>query len=275
MIEDYLKKVLKPRNKSAHKHQCGRVGIIAGSKKYMGAALLTAKSAFRMGAGLVYLWTEKSKQEWILKVLPDCIVSTYDQAPGSLNQQIKSACLDALMIGPGLGTNEMIQPEKWLKQLPDNLKILIDADGINKITPKALKNLKKNQCILTPHEGEFKRMFSQDKIKSDDRENIAKKASQQINQIVVLKGKKTVVTDGDEVYINQTGNEGMAVAGTGDVLSGIIGTLMAIHENTFEAASVGVYLHGLIGDRNYQKYQNGLMASDIIDMIPQIINEIR
>ncbi len=185
---------------------------------------------------------------------------------------------DVLAIGPGLGKSHELRfiIESLLEQ--ENLKLVIDADGLNNLS--ALKNwpdkLKAN-LILTPHPGEMKRLWS-DLFREqmpEDREETAIKMANKTHSVIVLKGAGTVVTDSEKIYINNTGNPGMATAGSGDVLTGVITALYGQGLNGFDAAVLGVYVHGLAGDIAAEKLgQVGMMTTDIIDYLPYAFKKL-
>jgi len=174
--------------------------------------------------------------------------------------------------GPGIGISGAIRSilEKLLDQ--QNLRMVIDADGLNNLA--GIKNWParlKAKLILTPHPGEMKRLWSgllREELPANRQEQ-ALQMAQRTNTVVVLKGAGTVVTDGEKVYINKTGNPGMATAGSGDVLTGIITALLGQGLSDFDAAVLGVYIHGLAGDIAAEKFgQVSLITTDIIDSLP-------
>ncbi len=271
---------LKPRKPDGHKGDFGRVCIIGGSIGMSGAAALAGRAALRSGAGLVRVAIPKS----VLPIVAS-IETSYTTIPlaedsvGRISAKAINTILDAagendcLAFGPGIGISGALRSilEALIKQ--EQLRLLIDADGLNNLS--GIKNwptkLKAN-LILTPHPGEMKRLWASlfREQMPPDRRDQAGKLAQRSKTIVVLKGAGTVVTDGQKVYINKTGNPGMATAGSGDVLTGVITALIGQGLSNFDAAVLGVYIHGLAGDIAAERYgQVSLMTTDIIESLPK------
>ena len=273
------------RKVKSHKGDFGHILILAGSSRFSGAALLCAESALRAGAGLVTLGTPKSinlaiaqrkPKEVMTLPLPETREGTLSlTAFAKISSFLKNA--DVLIIGPGLGNNPATYAlvRKIIKKT--KLPMVVDADALNALS-NHLEILKSHSAgiILTPHEMEMSRLFSIgiDSIKKN-RKLIAKKCAKYYNSVLILKGHNTVVTDGGkQLYINKTGNPGMAKAGSGDVLSGIVGAFLSQGLANFKAAKYAVYIHGLAGDiAAKDKTQVGLIASDIINRIPEAIKK--
>lgn len=270
---------LKPRAVDGHKGDYGKVCIIAGSVGMSGAAALAGRAALRAGAGLVRVATPKSVLPIVASIEP-CFttIALPEDSNGRTSAKAINTILeaigqnDAVAFGPGIGISGALRSilETLLDQ--QNLRLVIDADGLNNLA--GIKNWParlKAKLILTPHPGEMKRLWSgllREGLPADRQEQ-ALQLAQRTNTVVVLKGAGTVVTDGEKVYINKTGNPGMATAGSGDVLTGIITALLGQDLSDFDAAVLGVYLHGLAGDIAVEKIgQVSLMATDIIDSLP-------
>jgi ADP-dependent NAD(P)H-hydrate dehydratase len=270
---------LKPRAVDGHKGDYGKVCIIAGSVGMSGAAALAGRAALRAGAGLVRVATPKSILPIVAAIEPSfTTIALPEDSEGRISAKAIHAVLeaveqnDAVAFGPGIGTSGALR--SILETLLDqpNLRLVIDADGLNNLA--GIKNWParlKAKLILTPHPGEMKRLWSglfREELPVDRQEQ-ALQLAQRINTIVVLKGAGTVVTDGEKVYINKTGNPGMATAGSGDVLTGVITALLGQGLSDFDAAVLGVYIHGLAGDIAAEKVgQVSLMTTDIIDSLP-------
>jgi len=267
------------RKANSHKGDFGHVFILAGSARFSGAAVLCAKAALRSGAGLVTLGIPKSLNLAIIKIKPDeaMTLPLPETNAGSLSlagyKKIKDFLKksDVLVIGPGLSQDNSTQ--KLVRKLLAGLEkpAVVDADAINALVGH-LKIL--GPVVLTPHPGEMARLLkiSVKKVQKN-RKEIAKKFAKAYKMALVLKGRNTVVNDykGNQ-YINKTGNAGMATAGSGDVLSGMIGAFLGQGLNSFDAAKYAVYLHGLAGDlAAKEKTQISLIASDIIAKIPEAI----
>lgn len=243
---------LPKRKLDSHKGTYGKALIVAGSSGMLGAAVLASRGCLRSGAGLVYLAVPTELVNYANTMTPEVIVIPFEKI-GTINP-------DAIAIGPGLGNKTV--------QVP-SAQLVVDAD--------ALFNLPPNPTIITPHPGEMARLLgkSVDEVQSNRLET-AKSAAKKFNCIVVLKGNKTVIADQvGNTYINSTGNPGMATGGMGDVLTGMITAFLAQGINAWEAATLGVYLHGLAGDLAVkEKGEYGLIASDLVDKIPYVIRTI-
>ena len=276
---------LRQRNPKAHKGDFGHIFILAGSNRFSGAGLLCAAAAMRSGAGLVTLGVpqginlavlkNKSKEVMTLS-LPETSAGTLSlRAYPKILAFLKS--VDVLVLGPGLGKDRSTYA--LVRKIMASLKLpsVVDADALNALS-NYLKLLVQNKgrVILTPHEMEFSRLFKAPlgQIKKN-RKLIAQKYAKHYNSLIVLKGHQTIVTDGcKKYYLNRTGNPGMATAGSGDVLSGIIGAFLGQGLDIFSAAKYATYIHGLAGDLAAKdKTEIGLVASDIIDKIPEALKK--
>jgi len=271
---------LKPRAVDAHKGDFGKVCIIAGSVGMSGAAALAGRSALRAGAGLVRVAVPKTVLPIVASIEPSftTIALTEDKA-GRISAKAINAILDAvsendvLAFGPGIGVSGELRSvlETLLGQ--EGLRLVIDADGLNNLAKiKNWPDKLKAKLVLTPHPGEMKRLWSalfREQLPSE-RQQQAAQLAQRTGTVVVLKGAGTVVTDGQKAYVNKTGNPGMATAGSGDVLTGVITALIGQGLSNFDAAVLGVYIHGLAGDIAAEKIgQVSLMTTDIIDALGQ------
>jgi ADP-dependent NAD(P)H-hydrate dehydratase len=271
---------LKPRAVDAHKGDFGKVCIIAGSLGMSGAAALAGRSALRAGAGLVRVATPKSVLPIVATIEPSfTTIPLPEDSHGRISAKAANIVLeavsqnDAVAFGPGIGTSGALRfILETLLELKD-LKLVVDADGLNNLA--GIKDWPKNlkaRLIVTPHPGEMKRLWSGLFRESlpDQKQQQAFQLAQRTNVVVALKGAGTVVTDGEKVYINKTGNPGMATAGSGDVLTGVITALLGQDLSEFDAAVLGVYVHGLAGDIAAKKRgQVGMMTTDIIDALPE------
>ena len=270
------------RNEDSHKGIYGRVGVIAGSKGMTGAPFLSSSSALRTGSGLVYTMVPKCISEIMQIKSVEAIVKPFeDNGDGFSKSSIKeildySKTLDVIALGPGLGIDQdRIELVSQILQKAD-CPIVLDADAINCIGEnKEVLISRRPRTVLTPHMGEFSRLIGVDieTIKSN-REKYSMEFSKIYGVVLVLKGNKTIVCDGDNIYINSTGNAGMATAGSGDVLTGMIASLIGQGIECFKAAKLGVYLHGLAGDIvKEEKGEYGMIASDIVSSIPFAIKK--
>ena len=269
---------LKPRAIDAHKGDFGKVCIIAGSIGMSGAAALAGRSALRAGAGLVRVATPRSVLPIVASIEPSfTTIALPEDSAGRISAKAINTILDAVSendavaFGPGVGISGALWSVLEVLLEHEQLRLIIDADGLNNLTgikdwPARLKA----ELILTPHPGEMKRLWSglfREQLPPERKEQ-ASQLAQRTKSVVALKGAGTVVTDGEKVYVNKTGNPGMATAGSGDVLTGVITALMGQGLSNFDAAVLGVYVHGLAGDIAAEKIgQVSLMATDIIDAL--------
>jgi len=273
------------RKAKTHKGDYGHLFILAGSARFSGAGLLCAEAALRSGAGLVTLGLPKSINLAVIKIKPREVMTLplAETREGTLSLKALSKILrmlkqaDVLVIGPGLGNNKSTYAliRKVINKC--RLPAVIDADGLNAFS-KNLEILKKHKglTILTPHQKELSRLFGLDMSSvQKNRKLIAKKYAKYYNNIIILKGHETLVAGSrGQLYVNKTGNPGMATAGSGDVLSGIIGAFLGQGLDAFSAAKYAVYIHGLAGDiAAKDKTQMGLIASDIINRIPDALKK--
>jgi len=274
------------RAADAHKGDFGHLLVVAGSPGKAGAAVMTAKGALRAGAGLVSVAAPAQLvpiiQQLVIEAM--CLPSA-ENIDGTIGIEAEGELLkaagkmSACAIGPGLSTHyETIQV---VKTLVSRLTVpaVIDADGLNALKG-SLDILKKAKAplILTPHPGEMGRLLglSSDDVQKD-RIGIASAFAKTYNVCVVLKGAGTVIAlPSGEIFINSTGNPGLATGGTGDVLTGMIGALLAQGHTTKDAACLGVYLHGLAGDlATQEKGELAMIAGDVIEKIPEAIKTIK
>jgi NAD(P)H-hydrate epimerase len=276
---------LAPRPAEAHKGDYGHLFVLAGSPGKTGAAALLCHSAMRSGTGLVTLGIptslnpilEAKLTEAMTEPLPDTDGYLSTDALGRIMQLLEGKT--ALALGPGISTKPQVQGllVELIPQVP--VPLVIDADGITALAtqPEILKECK-NTVVITPHPGEMARLMGTTAQKvQEDRIGVAKECASLYGSIVVLKGDKTVIaTPAEEVFINPTGNPGMASGGMGDVLTGMIGGLVAQGLPPLKAATWGVFLHGLAGDIAAQTLGEApLVASDIIDYLPQALAEVK
>lgn len=271
-----IRKLLPKRRSDTHKGDYGKILLLCGSRGFTGAAYLAAMAALRTGAGLVYLGVPESIYGIEAVKLSEPVVFPLPDQDGMYSTDALDAIakrldvMDAVLIGPGMG-----QSEGTLKMVKTVLEqfsgpVILDADGINVLCQhKDILRGRTSPTILTPHYGEYCR-FGGDGTLS--RLEGAAKLAKETGCIVVLKGHNTVVCDGDFAYVNDTGNPGMAVGGSGDVLAGIIVSLLGQGVAPFDAAAAGVWLHGKAGDICAKKIgQCGLLPSDMIMTLPRLL----
>ncbi|MCS6933914.1 MAG: NAD(P)H-hydrate dehydratase [Chitinophagales bacterium] len=262
------------RKRFSHKGHFGHLVIAAGSYGKAGAAALCARAAMRCGAGLLTVQTPRANLMVVQTAVPEAMCLADDEE--RCITHMGAAFADAYAIGPGLGT-DALTGEALLKFLIQNQKpAVLDADALNLIArlPDA-KAVLNERYVLTPHPGEFARLAG-DCENSFSRLEAAREFAMAHRIVLVLKGAYTAVIDNSgKVYFNPTGNPGMATAGSGDVLTGIIGALLAQGLSPAEAARLGVYLHGIAGDMAADEHsQAGMIAGDIVRCLPRAIMEL-
>lgn len=282
IVDDSLRKLLPKREVDSHKGTYGRVGIIAGSKGMVGANYLSTMAALKTGSGLVYSIVPESILDIMsIKLIEAIIVPLKDKNGFFYKESMESLDninnYNSIVFGPGIGDIDEIK--YFLNDIIINYsgKILIDADGLNILSKnKDILFKKNNDIVLTPHPGEFSRLIGKSISEIElHRERYAMEFAKTYNIILVLKGNKTIVTNGKELYINNTGNPGMATAGSGDVLSGTICSLMGQNIDSLNASKLGVFLHGLAGDiAKNKKGEYGIIARDILKNIPEAMKTI-
>ncbi len=269
------------RPEDSNKATFGKILNIAGSKNYIGAAYLSSMSGYKIGAGMVtvaapdiivpILASKMTEPTFIyLKSNKDGAIAADNTIPDLQNYNVVS-------VGCGLTNCEDTKHFVFnlLNQLNTVQKVVIDADGIN-ILANHKGEISLKNSIITPHPIELSRLLnvSVDEI-LNNREKYARITSQTYECITVLKGKESLVTDGQKIYINKSGSSALAKAGSGDVLTGIISGLLAQHLSALDSAIIGTYLHGLAGDiASYDLTKYSVMASDIITYLPFAISEI-
>ena len=267
---------LPERDPFAHKGKFGKILLLCGSRGYTGAAALAARGALRTGAGLVFLGVPESiyaieavkLDEPVVFPLPDCGGTlSVDAVPEILERLPR---LDAVLIGPGLGQSEGTLAV--VKSVLEHFRgpVIVDADGINNLSRhKDILRGREYPTILTPHDGEFARLGG---VIGENRSASAEALAKELGAIVLLKGHRTVITDGEKTYVNHTGNPGMAVGGSGDVLSGIIVSLLGQGVPPLEAAACGAWLHGAAGDICAAEIgQYGMLPSDLVEALPRLL----
>ena len=261
---------LKTRSKIAHKGNFGHALLVAGTYGKMGAALLAAKACMRTGVGLLTVHIPKSGCEILQTSLPEAMLET-DSEVNFISDNIRIEKYNAVGVGPGIGTEK--QTQNVVKLLIQNatVPLVFDADAINNISEnKTWLSFVPANSVFTPHPKEFERLAGKTE-NSLERLKMQKDFSIKYNVYVVLKGAHTAIScpNGD-IYFNSTGNPGMATGGSGDVLTGIITSLMAQGYTSQQSCILGVYLHGLAGDfAAHEKSEEAMIASDIIEYLSE------
>ncbi len=269
---------LPPRPSRAHKGTFGRVLVIGGSVGMSGAAYFTAKAALRAGAGLVEIFSPHENRIIYQTQLPEALLTLYDQSnldETALREAISRA--DAVALGMGLSQSEVAERIVACALGTTSVPLIVDADALNLIAKKpalaALCVLRTHPTILTPHLGEMSRLTGVPvPLLAADLPHHAEGFAKAQNAVVVLKDARTVIADGEHLYLNTYGNSGMATGGSGDVLAGVISSLAAQGAAPTDAALLGVLTHALAGDAAKEVRGNhGLMASDIIDGLCSVL----
>lgn len=268
--------LLPDRNPWGHKGDFGKLLLLCGSRGYTGAAFFAAMGALRSGAGLVFLGVPESiygieavkLNEPVIFPLPDVDGRlSADAVPEILSRLPR---MDAVLVGPGLGQSEGTLAVVRAVLEKAECPVVVDADGINVLRAhRDLLRGRKSPTILTPHDGEFARLGG---IIGEDRMAAAAALADDLGCVVLLKGHETCVTDGTDGYINPTGNPGMAVGGSGDVLAGVITALLGAGLPPLEAAACGAWLHGAAGDRCASELgQYGMLPTDMLSALPRLM----
>lgn len=268
--------LLPDRQLNTHKGDYGRILLLCGSVGYTGAPALAAMGALRVGAGLVYLCVPSSVYEIeAAKLLEPVIIPVKDEKGMFSVDAIDQIAellpkMDSVLIGPGIGRSKgTYHVVKWVLENFTG-PVVVDADGINVLEEHMdILRGRTSPTILTPHDGEFIRLGG---ALTDDRKECAMRLAEDIGCVVVLKGYGSVITDGSACYINSTGNPGMAVGGSGDVLAGVITALLGQGLTPVEASACGTWLHGAAGDICAKEIgQYGMLPSDMLHVLPRLL----
>jgi hydroxyethylthiazole kinase-like uncharacterized protein yjeF len=265
-----VKPILKVRDVNSHKGTFGHALLIAGSKGMIGSAVIGAKACLRCGVGLLTVNIPEEERTILQIPVPEAMLS--------FRERIMELNLDkysSIVIGPGIGLS--LDSEILLKNVVKNCKVplLIDADGLNLLAKNQdfIKLLPKN-TILTPHPKEFDRLFGKNET-TEERINTAKLKAKELNVVIVLKGHQTFIAAGNESFLNTTGNSGLAKAGSGDALSGIILSFLAQNYEALEAAKLGVFILGLAADLclETQSFES-MLITDVIENMGMAFKKI-
>jgi NAD(P)H-hydrate epimerase len=269
----------KPRSPNAHKGDFGRLLVIGGSEVYSGAPTLVSLAAMRTGVDIVYLAAPAKTALAISSMSPDLITIKLEGENlntanvGTIKPYLDM--VDAVAMGPGLGLNP--ETVKFVKTIVDEVEkskkpLLLDADGLKAFAK--FKRPLKVPLVLTPHAGEYEILTGEPLPENQDERIIAiQKTAKKLNATILVKGKVDIICDSNHAKLNFTGNAGMTVGGTGDVLSGIVGGLMAQNVDVFEAAVAGAFVNGAAGDFVANEIGFHMVATDIIDWIPGVFED--
>ena len=268
--------LLPDRKADSHKGDYGKILLLCGSRGYTGAAALAAMGALRSGAGLVYLGVPESIYAIEAVKLTEPIVFPLADEDGKFSfhaiPQVMQLLpkMDAVLIGPGVGHSDGVID--LLRSVLQEFcgPVVVDADGINALS-RHMDILRERHypTILTPHVGEFRRMGGE---ASAGREEAAMAFAKENGCILCLKGHGTIITDGVKSYFNPTGNPGMAVGGSGDVLAGMVASLVGQGIDPLDATACAAYLHGRAGDLCAEEMgQYGMLPSDLLEVLPRLM----
>lgn len=275
MNESIIRRLLPRRARDTHKGDYGKILLLCGSRGFTGAAALAARGALRTGAGLVYLAVPESIYAIEAVKLTEPVVLPLAEEDGMLCEASLAKIgellpkMDAVLFGPGSGIGP--GTEKVLEFLLKNAEcpLVLDADGITLAARhKDILRDRLAPTILTPHDGEFARLKPIDGPRLEQTMAMAR----ELGAVVLRKGHRTLITDGAECWENQTGNPGMATGGSGDVLSGIILSLLGQGLQPLQAAAAGAWLHGAAGDLAAEKLgEYGMLPGDLVEELPRLL----
>ncbi len=279
LSRESMRAAMPARPEEGHKGTFGHLLVLAGSRGFTGAAKLVCEAAGRSGVGLVTAGIPYPLADILATSLTEAMTlrlpATKEEtfAPAAVDPALKFVQdKDAVVLGPGLSRHPGTEAFVHGFVLHCPVPLVIDADGLNALSEQRTVMSKiPVPCILTPHPGEMARLLdtSSKKVQSD-REATVKQLAKTSGCVVALKGHRTLIAGPEGQFaINTTGNNGLGTGGTGDVLAGLLGGLLAQGMSAFEAACLGVYLHGLAGDIAAERFtRRGMIASDVIHAIP-------
>ena len=275
MDEKKIKALLPRRKRDTHKGDYGKLLLLCGSRGFTGAAALAAMGALRTGAGLVYLGVPESIYAIEAVKLTEPVVIPLPDEDGMVSEEAIPAIrkllpqMDAVLFGCGSGLGK--GPQKVLELLIQEFEkpLLLDADGITLLSRNIdLLRGRTGPLILTPHDGEFQRL----KPVEGDRVSQTMEMARRLGAVVLRKGHRTLITDGEVCWENTTGNPGMAVGGSGDVLAGVIVSAMGQGIPALEAAVCGAWLHGRVGDLCAEELgEYGMLPTDMLEKLPRLL----
>lgn len=275
--EKILKSVYKTRKKDSHKYNFGHLLVIGGSKKYSGSPALASLAAYRTGVDLVTTFAPRRAADIIATFSPNLITVPLEGSyfrEEHIKEIKKIKNFSAVVIGGGLERRKetMDAVNKFLKTL--DKPCVIDADAIYAVS-KNKKVLRRKPFVLTPHSYEFFVLsgIRIERFKGKKAMEIVKKVASSLKTTILLKGNPDVISNGEKVVINKTGNPYMTVGGTGDVLAGILGSLLAQGVDTFEAARLAAYINGKVGDLVAKTKKEALTATDMINNLYRVLRD--
>ena len=272
--EDFVENCIRPRRIDSHKGENGKVMVVGGSWLYHGAPFLSAMASLRCGVDLAYIAAPEKIATAIRALSPNIIVlplSDLKLTRGVAKRVLKILPeIDSMVIGPGLASGGEAGIELVVKEaLALGKGIVLDATALYS---SILEKVSGGRVVLTPHAGEFKRVFGKDvPSKLDERVKLVKEEAEKNRVTILLKGRFDVISNGVEVMVNKTGTPAMTVGGTGDVLSGIVAALLAWGNDPFEAAASAAWINGKAGELATSRFGLHILATDIIDFLPDVL----
>lgn len=271
--DEYVSRFISPRPEAANKYDFGYILCVCGSRGMHGAAVMSATAALRSGAGIVTVAVPREIETAVYPCFTEIMVRGYDK-PQDLDRLLEKS--DVCVLGCGIGKSDLSADVVKYVLANYDKRIILDADGINLLANDIdiIRNTKAS-VIITPHVGEMARIsgMTSEEVE-DDREIVASGMARELNAVVVLKGAQTVIASPNAkgtIYVNHSGNPGMATAGSGDVLAGVTAALAAVIKEPHRAAACAVYIHGVAGDLAAEELSmTGMTACDMIDRLPRV-----
>lgn len=271
---DYLLNKIEKRKRNSQKYHYGNIAVIGGSKGYMGAPVLSGYAALKTGSGLSSILIQEKDVKYSFSKYPELMIKPFlgiEEIPSLLKN------IDTVIFGPGLSANDDLNLSILTYLLSTTIPIVIDASGIAYYKQLKEEYNERGNIIVTPHHKELADFL--DVTVDDVKEEsvlLAKNIAHKYNVTVVLKGPCTIITNNDETYYSTFGNPGLATAGTGDVLAGIIGSLLGRNFSTIEAAKLGVLIHSKSGNIAMKQYgEESLTATDVIESLPLVMKQVK
>lgn len=273
--EAYLKNQIIPRKSDSRKGQNGIVGIVGGSRLYHGAPALSGLAALRSGCDLVYLFVPETIANPIRSFAPDLIVYPLSDSKITIGNSNKilnfRKTINSFVIGPGLSNQKMAGLTNLVsKLLKNNVKLVLDAGAINN---ELLNSIEGENVVITAHQGEFNKLIDKSIKSEEERKKVIKEYAKKHNFTVILKGEVDYITDGNQVFLNKSGNSAMTKGGTGDMLSGIIATHLAMNYKLLDAAIIGTYTMGKVGEIVYDKFGFQFLSFDFLDELAKYMKK--
>ena len=278
LTKEIVEKFIPSRENNSRKGDNGKVLIVGGSYIYHGAPALSSLAALRSGSDLVYTCVPKINAFSTRSISPDLIVIPMADSKltrGTVNKLLGQVPvdIDSVAIGMGLAIQDVEAIKLLVKSLLDrNVRVSLDASSLIK---EMLPIIEGQNVVVTPHSGEFKRIFGETiETEINSRINACEKFAKKHSLTILLKGQNDIITNGDSTYTNSTSTPCMTVGGTGDVLSGLTAGFLSRNKNVIESASAATFVNGAAGEILQKEFGNHILASDLISVLPKILNSI-